>query len=152
MNKIFNYSSRLRPAVDYVDGSVIDAPSDVVDPNRQLLDYIFTVDPVTGMSVGDIAFYTNENANPEIKRFIEMNLLKENPNIDSVIDLPDDISNKYRGVITDDDIANFSRNHGESSEDYAVRMRSYFDAERSKRAAKREMERVKSIIDAANNN
>lgn len=133
MNRIYCYNNRHSITFDVVDGAVLDVPSDVVDKNQQLLDFIFTNDPVTGMPTGDLALFTNEKANPEIKRFIELNLLHENPEVGSSLNLPDDIANKFRGTITDDDIAQFSRNHDESREDYANRMRQWFVDEKRKR-------------------
>lgn len=144
MNRIYSYNNRHSITFDVVDGAVLDAPSDVVDKNQQLLDLIFTNDPVTGMPTGDLALFTNEKANPEIKRFIELNLLHENAEVGSSLNLPDDIANKFRGTINDDDIAQFSRNHDESREDYANRMRQWFVDEKRKRmddAARKRLKR-----------
>lgn len=144
MNRIYSYNNRHSLTFDVVDGVVMDSPSDVVDKNQQLLDIIFTNDPVTGMPTGDLALFTNEKANPEIKRFIELNLLHENHEVGSSLNLPDDIANKFRGTITDDDIAQFSRNHDESREDYANRMRQWFVDEKRKRmddAARKRLKR-----------
>lgn len=143
MNRVYSYNNRHSITFDVVDGVVMDAPSDVVDKNQQLLDLIFMNDPVTGMPTGDLAVFTNEKANPEIKRFIELNLLHENPDVGSSLNLPDDISNKYRGTITDDDIALFSRNHDESREDYANRMRQWFVDEKRKRMDDAARKRIK---------
>lgn len=74
-----------------------------------------------------------DNANPEVKLFIQQNLLNENPNINGLDNLPTEVTNKFKSL-SDDDIAKFSRNNNESREEYAYRLRAYFAAERAKRA------------------
>lgn len=120
--------------------------SDVIEPNQQLLDLIFGVDEVTGLPVGDLSYYLGENTNPEVKRFIELNLLSENADSGS-LSLPTDVMNKMRETITDDDIARFSRCKDESKEDYACRINDFFNQERLRRAEEQRHKEFRKRVD-----
>lgn len=58
--------------------------NDVVDPEfvpteselNNILKEIFSVDPVSGLPVGDLAYYLSPNGNPQVKEWLETNLLK----------------------------------------------------------------------------
>ena len=58
--------------------------NDVVDPEfvpteselNNILKEIFSVDPVIGLPVGDLAYYLSPNGNPQVKEWLETNLLK----------------------------------------------------------------------------
>lgn len=134
---------------DYVIGACLDPRPDVKDPNQELLDYIYGVDPVTGLPTGDLAIYLGDKANPEIKAFIEANLLRPRNDSDSNLSLPQDVLNKFKGTISDDDIVQFSRNHDEDNEQYAVRMRNYFDSVRAQNELEKRKRQLKKIIDAS---
>lgn len=85
------------------------------DPNEQLFDVVFAVNPVTRLPQGDIALFMSENTSPDIKRFIEMQLHKPmhlDPDVKAA-DLPN---------VSDDDIAYFTRNVNESIADYRQRV------------------------------
>lgn len=101
-------------AVDeYVESEV-----EVVDsPLKQILDEIFSVDPVSGFPKGDIQYFLSKDGNPEVKAWLESNLLqpmRENKQ------LPDGT--------TDDLIAEMSRKSGEDTSSYAARLRGYYDS------------------------
>lgn len=134
MNKILLFSKRF--PIDYVSGDIIDKSPDVAEPNKQLLDYIFGKDPVSGHPSGDLSVYLGEKSNPEVKAFIQTNLMQ--PLIDDKggLNLSSDELNKIRGTITDDDIAQFSRNHDETREEYADRIRLYLSKEKYERSQK----------------
>lgn len=86
-----------------------------------LLDIIYSKDPITGLPRGDLSMFLSDKTNPQVRLFIEQNLLTaRSENTPSV--LPDDVVNQYRKVLTDDDIARYTRNHGESIEEYTKRM------------------------------
>lgn len=133
MNKIFLYSTRLNRSLSPVKMKELNTSFDVRNPDNTLLDLIFSVDPVSGLPQGDLAVFMGDNANPEIKLFIQQNLMNENPDINGLENLPTDVTNKFRSL-SDDDIATFSRNNNESREEYAYRLRAFFAAERAKRA------------------
>ena len=132
MNKLFLYSQRLTKGHTPLPLKRLHNDSDVVNIDSALLSYIFGNDPETGAPIGDLSVYLGDKASPEIKLYIEQNLLQ--PNMDnSSLSLPTDVINKMRSVITDDDIAYFTRNDKETREEYADRLRYYFDSERQKR-------------------
>ena len=90
--------------------------------------------------------YLGDKANPEVKSFIELNLLHEN-NSDGM-SLPTDVTNKLRETITDDDIAYFSRGKEESREEYADRLRLYFQKERDIRKQQRRIKEIERLTHA----
>lgn len=85
---------------------------------QNVLNEIFSVDPDTGFPRGDIAYFLSKDGNPQVKAWLESNLLsprakQSGTNIDGV---------------TDDFIAEYARNDGESLSDYAFRLRGYYDS------------------------
>ena len=132
MNNLFLFASRLTPPCDGVVGDVIyKDDSDVKESNEALLDYIFGLDPNTKLPTGDLSVYLGDKANPEIKAFIQSQLLIDSTESGSS-HFPTEVTNQFKNI-SDDDIANFSRNHGESREEYGDRLRLYFLQERKAR-------------------
>ena len=82
----------------------------------QILNEIFSVDPISGLPKGDISYYLSPNGNPAVKEWLINNLLKPRSNGNSSID-----------SLTDDMIEEYSRKPGESYESYSTRMRGYYD-------------------------
>lgn len=119
--------------------------SDVKGVDNDLLRYIYGTDPNNGHLTGDLSVYLGEKANPEIKRFIEMNLLKENSD-NAALSLSTEQTNALRQVINDDDIAFFSRNHGETKDEYALRLRNYLEDEKARRAKFKAEKEYKDLI------
>lgn len=79
---------------------------------KQLLDEIFSVDPLTGLPKGDLQYWLSKDGNPQVKNFIESCLLApRNPN---GMYEPD--------KVTDDMIVEFSRGRDESLVDYTERL------------------------------
>lgn len=98
---------------------VIDVPKFEYDDSqlKQVLDEIFAVDPVSGFPRGDIQYFLSKDGNPQVKAWLESNLLQ-----------PRAVSSgsSVEGV-TDDMIAEFSRQPGESTASYAARLASIRD-------------------------
>lgn len=98
---------------------VYDVPSistdgDVVrSETENLFDHIFSVDPRTLLPNGDIAIWMSQNTSVEIRNFISQNLMSPVP--------LDSDGAKFDGL-TDDDVATFTRNQGESIADYRSRL------------------------------
>lgn len=151
MNRHLLYNKRFNVNLEFKKGKCIDPQPDVVQKHQQLFDMIFSVNPVTGFPNGDLACYLGENTNPEIKIFIESQLLKEIP-VDSGLSIPQDVLNQMNSKITDDDIAKFSRNHGETADDYAKRMSDYFERQRLENRVRKDTERLKRLMDETKNN
>ena len=99
-----------------VDQRSVDNVPDYVMSDSDLqnvLNEVFSVDPDTGFPRGDIAYFLSKDGNPQVKAWLESNLLsprakQSGTNIDGV---------------TDDFIAEYARNDGESVADYTSRKR-----------------------------
>lgn len=92
-------------------------------PYEELLDMIYSIDSRTGMPKGDLAVFMNGDANPEIRDFIQKNLMMEMSTGDGQgLVMNDALRNSFTKNITDDDIAEFSRNANETSDEYAKRI------------------------------
>lgn len=77
-----------------------------------VLDEIFKPDPVSGLPKGDLAYYLSPDGNPNIKAWLENNLLQPRAvRFGSTID-----------GVTDDMIHEMQRQDGESVEDYISRL------------------------------
>lgn len=118
------------------------------DVNKSLLDLIYGADPNTGLPVGDIAMYLSDKTNPQVRQFIELNLMHENSDGKSQLSIPQDVLNSMKKTVTDDDIAYFSRGGDESREQYAVRMRKYFDDQRILNQKKRYQKELEKDLKA----
>lgn len=134
MNKLLLFSKG-NPDIEYLPMPELQSQlSDTVQQENPLMDYIFGINPETGLPNGDLAFYLGKNTRPEIRTFIETNLMVDMSNIgQSPLDLPTEVVNKMRSTITDDDIAQFSRNHDETREEYASRIKTWLENERYRR-------------------
>lgn len=78
---------------------------------------IFSVDPVSGLPKGDIQYYLSKDGNPDVKRWLENNLLS--PRVSSGRSTPEGV--------TDDMIVEMSRMRDESVEAYSSRLQSIYD-------------------------
>lgn len=85
---------------------------------KKVLDEIFSVDPVSGFPKGDIHYYMSTNGNPQVKQWLENNLLK--PRMKNTGSSLQDV--------TDDMIVEMSRYQGETIDDYSSRLMSIYDA------------------------
>ena len=128
---------------EFIDGETADVHSEI----EEIFKYIFGTDPNTGLPVGDLAIYLGNKANPEIRNFIEQNLLQPVQEAKSGLSLSQDAINAFNKRITDDDIAQFSRNANETREEYADRMRFYFAQEKLKRAKERDNRSFQKQLD-----
>lgn len=97
----------------------------VVDPDYVITDSemdrifkeIFSVDEKSGLPKGDLAYFLSPDGNPQVKAWLENNLLK--PRAVST-------GTTLEGV-TDDMLAEFARGSNESPEDYATRLKGIYD-------------------------
>lgn len=124
MNKQIKFFQRVNAApLPYLEPIFEKKEVKKKDKFEELLDIIYAVDPRTGMPSGDLAVFMSKDANPEIRDFIQQNLMMEVPTAEgSGLVMSDALRNSFTKNITDDDIAEFSRNVGETSEDYAKRL------------------------------
>lgn len=93
-------------------------PEKVESSLQSVLDEIFSVDVNTGFPKGDIQYYMSSEGNPQVKQWIENNLLK--PRVSSGSSTPEGVS--------DDLIVEMSRQKGESISDYQSRLISIYDS------------------------
>ena len=84
---------------------------------KAVLDEIFSVDPISGFPKGDIQYYLSSEGNPQVKQWLENNLLAPRMN-----------SSKNPEGVTDDMIAEFSKKKNESASAYAERLMSIYDS------------------------
>ena len=87
-------------------------PEPITDAERLFMT-IYSVNPRTHLPDGDIAMFMSDNTAPEIRDFISKNLMQD---YGSLVD-----GAKYDGV-DDDTLAMYTRNQGESLQDYRDRM------------------------------
>ena len=91
-----------------------------------ILKEIFSVDERTGLPKGDIQYFLSKDGNPQVKAWLESNLLTPRAK---------ESGSSIEGV-TDDLIAEMARNDDETSSQYAERLMSYYNS------AKEEFERL----------
>ena len=119
-------------------------PKKVESKENPLLQLIFASNE-RGCLTGDLSQFLSDKTNDEVRQFISQQLLQENPNQKGV-SLSDTAINALREHITDDDIVKFTRNHGESPEQYAYRLGKFFSEEQGKNIAKARFEREKKRL------
>lgn len=82
-----------------------------------VLKEIFSVDEVSGFPKGDIQYFLSKDGNPQVKAWLEANLLSPRA--------------KQQGadesVISDDLLVEMSRRDGETTDDYRSRLMSIYD-------------------------
>lgn len=104
--------------IDFPVTDLVDYP--YVEENtmeRGLLDMIFSVNPITLLPDGDIAFHLHKDTPPDVRRFIEANL-HQPYQVDA------DASGQFSSL-DDDTIAELSRGASESLNDYRARVVDY---------------------------
>lgn len=89
--------------------------SDVEDQREVLFDTIFSTDPRTGLPCSDITAFMTNKVSPEIKDFIQQQLMKPMQKVGGSSDL------------TDDELVRFSRQSGESVSAYKSRLLDYIN-------------------------
>ena len=122
---------------------LLNEPETIKEQNP-LYSLIFTKDS-RGVLTGDLGMFLSPKTNNEVRQFIEENLLNENAS-EKGLSLPQSAVNELRENISDDDIANFSRNHGESAEQYAYRIGKFFADEKAKNVSLARFEREKQRL------
>lgn len=90
--------------------SVSNSEREDTKSENQLLDVIYAVNPDTGLPQGDVAFYLSKNCSPELRQFINENLMRP---IQPLEGLPAD---------KQDELFDYIRNANESRYEYAARV------------------------------
>lgn len=117
---LYNGISTLSGVItDVYDPSIDDVPEYEVSRSDLdgVLDEIFSVDERTGLPKGDIQYYLSKDGNPQVKAWLERNLMlpRSKANGSSLEDVSDDL------------IAEMSKNVDESYESYVGRLASIRD-------------------------
>lgn len=146
MNKMIKYADRHNETQNIVPGTIVFPVDESQKLDSELYGCIFGVDPVTGIPNGDLAVYLSPDTSTEIKDYISQRLLHENGEPQSALSLSQDVLNKFKGTITDDDIAFFSRNDNETREEYANRLRWHFQQERDRVRKSKANEDLKKLL------
>lgn len=149
MNKIISFGKRHSACRvgNFLPSLVIDKPVDVKDTDSALFDAIYSTDPVSGLPNGDIAVFLSEKTNPQVRLFIEQKLMSprsENPGLS----LEQEIINKF-GAMSDDDISYFSRNHGESPEEFQDRIRLFMENQKKEISEKKKSAKLRKVLKEA---
>lgn len=148
MNKMISFGARLSSPYTPIPGQVLDPVEDVKEADYELLNMIYSRNPVDGLPSGDLAIFLSPNANPEVKMYIEQRLLQMRPE-DSGANLPNEVLNKFKSTINDDDIAFFSRNHGETNEEFQDRLRLYLHDEKRRVKDRRDNAEIQAALKKA---
>lgn len=124
MNRQIQFLQRINVLPSFPVKDIVDEKQeDTRPPYEELLDMIYSIDLRTGMPKGDLAVFMNGDANPEIRDFIQQNIMMEMPTSGGQgLVMNDALRNSFTKNITDDDIAEFSRNANETSDEYAKRI------------------------------
>lgn len=153
VNGMLAFAGRLVPSSHPTSKGVLIENDHLVDTqssDSQLLDYIYAVDPVSGLPSGDLAVYLGDKANPEVRQFIELNLLQPLKDSDGLSQLPNEVTNNFKNI-SDDDIAFFSRSKNETKEEYADRLKLYFLNEKKIRLAKKRSDELQRVLEGKSN-
>lgn len=102
-----------------------DTPSPIDDPEYvpaqsdtdNIIREIFAVDPRTGCPMQDIGYYLSTDANPFVKQWLEVNLLKPRASR----------SGYDPAKVSDDLIAEFSKRSDENAFEYASRLNDIYN-------------------------
>lgn len=135
--KDVKYMASKRPSKPVVDRS---------KSTDEILDFIFAADPVTGFPVGALSHYLSDEVRPEIKQFIEQNLLVDLPS-DNTLDFSPEIKQHMKDL-SDDFKFDMMRGRYEDVESYKERITGCLQRmasdERNKEFAKSIFEKYKS--------
>lgn len=102
-----------------------DISCDSVDPDfipsneeiDRIIRDIFSIDEISGLPKGDLAYYLSPDGNPTVKAWLENNLLK-----------PRSVAGSSLDGLTDDMIEEYSRKSEESVSDYSSRLLGIYDS------------------------
>lgn len=95
------------------------------NPLDEVLKEIFTVDPRSGLPRGDIQYFLSKDGNPQVKAWLETNLLQ--PRVANGMADP--------AKVSDDLIVEMSRRSDETTDSYAARIMGIYDEAQANLAA-----------------
>lgn len=142
--KGFRIYSGYRPE-DYMPASYPDGKkkTDVRGKDDDMLDIIFCRDPLTNLPAGSLSMYLSDKTNEQVRKWIEDNLLRENP--ESVMSVPSNLRDELL-KLDSDFIAKVSRNRFEDKESYEKRVQSYFDEIEQDKAYQKKVKELRAKL------
>lgn len=119
---------------DNVDNNFVIDPEYVPTDSEfdRILKEIYSVDDSTGLPKGDLVYYLSPDGNPQVKAWLENNLLKPRAA---------KLGSSVEGV-TDDMLAEYMKGSDESSNAYVERLRGIYES------TSKEIQEYKSKINA----
>lgn len=138
--ELAKYSSMYRDTYDFTRPHKYDhsLPEEEMTDTQlyNVLKEVYSVDPQTGLPRGDIQYFLSPNANPQVKAWLQDNLLKPRAKQQG---------SSIEGV-TDDMLVEYSRKFGESVNAYRQRMQDiYCKSVADIEQYKRDIEYIKSV-------
>lgn len=124
-------------------GNLVGWSPDIRSKEDDLLDLIFTRDPVTNLPTGAYQQFLSDKVQPEIRQFI-MDYLMSN-SVESGTDIPDDVRAQFN-ELPSEFIAQCSHNRYESVEQYEQRISEYIRQAREEDEFKARYERYKKSM------
>ena len=116
---IFNYGHAVRQKEILAHLVEPELPEEIVRPvtaAESFLSLVYAIDPITKLPTGDLNYLVSDKANPEVKQWVLQNLMIDTSG--AVVPSPP------RGL-SDDDIANLSRDPHEDINSYMERVNQY---------------------------
>lgn len=98
------------------------AVPEVKSSGEDILDQIYSIDPIQNVPCGTIYQYLSDKTSVEVRDFIEKNILVDLPS--TGVDVPDNMRQALYDLDSDF-IAKTSRNRFETNEDYEARVHGY---------------------------
>lgn len=131
--------------LSFEDPVVCDVPeASVLKSGDEILDVIFSPDPVTGLPSGSLSMYLSDKTNDEVRSYIEKNLLFDTSS--SAVTSSPEVYSKFRNEIQglqSDFIARCSRNRFESLQDYERRIMRELDTMRNDDLMRQRVESIR---------
>lgn len=145
MNGFKQYNEVL--TVNYCPPQFIEFPeSDIVKKEDDILDLIFSVDPLTGYPTGDISMYMSDKTSVEVRDFISQNLMRPINDDGTVLDLPSNVREGFR-ELPDDLLSDLSRDRYETVEQYEERINNFLKSERDAYISERKKDESKKFFE-----
>lgn len=94
-------------------------PPSPPEKGQELFDTIFAINPLTRLPDGDIAVFMNENTSPEVRQYIQQQLMSALPQDAEMPSISDKDMEAFGGA---DGFDNFRRGENESLSDYRDRV------------------------------
>lgn len=127
----------------------IDVPCEIVvssvrNKHQDILDLIYSADPLTGFPCGAWNQFLSEKTAPEVRQFI-MDYLCQNSMDSDRMDLPNNVLDHFR-ELDSEFVAKTSRNRYESIEDYEARVDSYIQELRESEKFKARVKNLEKVF------